>query len=249
MIDSLNRFYRSIPDGKRTPKELIGLFGYFLISEMGNESFSATDINRCFSVCDLSVPTRTAAYLSEGLDKHFVKVSRGYKLHRTYREEIATKFGASVEVVQVSKELRRLESKFAPGSKKTFLSETLDCFEAGANRATIVMCWILALDHLIDYVMAHHLAAFNVVLGKNNDKRIRITTIVKRDDFGEIPEGKLIEFLRAANIISNDVRKIMEEKLGTRNSSAHPSGISIKPSKVLDFVDDLLENVIFKYPI
>ena len=73
--------------------------------------------------------------------------------------------------------------------------------------------------------------------------------IQNRDDFGEIPEGKFIELLRAGNIISNDVRKILEEKLGTRNSCAHPSGISIKPSKVIEFIDDLVANVVLKYKI
>jgi hypothetical protein len=45
------------------------------------------------------------------------------------------------------------------------------------------------------------------------------------------------------------VRKILEEKLGTRNSCAHPSGVSIKPSKVVEFVDDLGENVVLKYAV
>jgi hypothetical protein len=34
-----------------------------------------------------------------------------------------------------------------------FLKETIDCFEAGANRATIAMCWILTMDHLIGHVL------------------------------------------------------------------------------------------------
>ncbi len=72
---------------------------------------------------------------------------------------------------------------------------------------------------------------------------------VTRDDFGDIPEGKFIELLRASGIISNDVRKILDQKLGTRNSCAHPSGISINRSKVIDFVEDVIENVILKYSI
>jgi hypothetical protein len=78
---------------------------------------------------------------------------------------------------------------------------------------------------------------------------VKVTRIRTRDDFTEIPEGKFIELLRSAGIISNDVRKILDEKLGTRNSSAHPSGVSIKPSKVIEFVDDLVENVVLKYAV
>ena len=129
------------------------------------------------------------------------------------------------------------------------MKETINCFEAGANRATIVMCWILALDHLIDYVMKKYAAAFDQVLAANTDKRVKVTSIRSRDDFADIPEGKLIEFIRSAGAISNDVRKILEEKLGTRNSCAHPSSISIKRTKVIDFVEDLITNVVLKYKI
>jgi small nuclear ribonucleoprotein (snRNP)-like protein len=125
----------------------------------------------------------------------------------------------------------------------------IDCFEVGANRAAIVMCWLLAVDHLYSYVLKHHLRAFNAVLAKNTDRRVRVSVVQTKDDFGDIPEGKLIEFLRSANIISNDVRKILEEKLGTRNTSAHPSAVAIKPSKVVEFIDDLVENVVLKYVI
>jgi len=56
---------------------------------------------------------------------------------------------------------------------------------------------------------------------------------------------------RSADVISNDVRKILDEKLGTRNSSAHPSAIAIaiKRSKVIAFVEDLVENVVLKYKV
>jgi hypothetical protein len=45
------------------------------------------------------------------------------------------------------------------------------------------------------------------------------------------------------------VAKAVSEKLGIRNSSAHPSAIVIKKSKVIEFVDDLVENVILKYKV
>lgn len=60
-------------------------------------------------------------------------------------------------------------------------------------------------------------------------------------------ESKFIDLCRVAKIISNDVRKILDQKLGTRNSSAHPSGVTINKSKVIDFVEDLVDNVVLKY--
>jgi hypothetical protein len=247
----VNRFYNSIENAAQlTDKEAVGFFLYYLTVEMGAEASGAIAIDQCFKECDLAVPARTSAYLSEGTAAgRYVKADRGYKLQRHYREELSQQMGAEKVVAQANVELRRLEHKITTPSTSDFLKETIDCFEAGANRATIVMCWILAVDHLIEYVLTHRLTEFNAVLANNTDKRVKVTRIVSRDDFSDIPEGKLVEFLRAAGVISNDVRKILEEKLGTRNSCAHPSGVAIKPSKVIDFVDDLVENIVLKYKI
>jgi hypothetical protein len=67
------------------------------------------------------------------------------------------------------------------------------------------------------------------------------------DDFSEISESKQIELTKSAGIISNDVRKILNEKLGIRNSAAHPSGITFSEHKATEFALDLIGNVLLKY--
>jgi hypothetical protein len=249
--EGVNRFYGAIENAeKMDAKELIALFVYFLIVEAGGESASAGDVDACFVACDLTPPRRTAAHLSEGVGEgKYIKAQRGYKLQRHYRDVLSKMLGAERVVAQASVELRKLEEKFGAGSAKAFLQETIACFEAGANRATIVMCWILALDHLIEYTMAHHLPEFNKLLAANTDRRVKVTAIVSRDDFGDIPENKLIELFRSARVIDNDVRKILDQKLGTRNSYAHPSSLAISRTKVMEFVEDLVSNVVLKYKI
>jgi hypothetical protein len=249
----VNRFYNSIEGGSQlTQNERIDFFVYFLTVELGESAASTKRIRECFEECDLPVPGRLPQYLSDGLrakPPKFVRTPSGYRLQRHTKDAVATRLGAETITVQASAELRQLEASFPDGSAKSFLKETIDCFEAGANQAAIVMCWILAVDHLYSYIIKYKMTEFNALLAKNTDKRIKITAIVIRDDFSEIPEGKFIEFCRSAGIISNDVRKILEEKLGTRNSSAHPSGITIKRSKVIEFIEDLVTNVVGKYAI
>ncbi len=251
MSSQVSRFYSSIQDVHEvSARDLVGLFVYFLTVEQDSPSATGGDVRQCFIDCELTPPGRIAAYLTEGVAARpqlYIKSGKtGYRLQRHYREELAARLGATTVAAQTSTELRRLESALPPGAKKDFLSETIGCFEAGANRATVVMCWILAIDHLYDHVWNHRLTEFNQTLAKNPDKRIR--HVSTREDLSEIPEGRFIEYLRAANLISNDVRKILDEKLGTRNSCAHPSVISVKRSKVIDFVEDLVTNVILKFP-
>lgn len=253
MTVAVNRFFNSIEEASsQTQTALIELFVYFLTVELAQEAATGKEVNQCFIDCDLTPPKATVARLSEGLKtkpQKYVKSAGGYKLQRHMRETLSKKLGAETTTTQTSAVLRSLEHKIPKGSSKEFLSETLDCFEIGANRATIIMAWILAMNHLFDFTLKHKLPEFNAVLAKNTDKRVKVSTITQRDDFSDIPETKFIEFCRSAKIISNDVRKIMDQRLGTRNTCAHPSGVIIKRTKVIDFVEDLVENIVLKYTV
>lgn len=253
MTDSVNRFYNSIESASaQSQTALIELFVYFLTVEQGQDTATPKEVDQCFIDCDLTPPRATASRLSEGLKtkpQKYIKAGGGYKLQRHMREALSKKLGAETTTSQISSTLRSLEHKVPAGGAKEFLAETLDCYEVRANRATIVMAWILAVNHLFDYIIKHRLIEFNAVLAKNADKRVKVSIITQRDDFSDIPEGKFIELCRSAKIISNDVRKILDQKLDIRNSCAHPSGVKINRTKVIDFVEDLVENVVLKYTI
>jgi len=245
-------FYSSIPDRDGLSKGRIAeYFAYYLQVEVGREFVTTAELKECFRLCDLIVPTWVATHLAnaaKGKGPKYVKAAKGYRLHVHSREQIGKSLGSSATVLQTSEPLKDTCAKLTDGHQKAFLQEAIDCYGIGCNRAAIVLFWSFLLDHLYGVVVSKHLAAFNVVLGKNLDKRVKITEVNKRDDFGEIPEGKFIEFLRSSGIISNDVRKILDQKLGIRNSAAHPSTVSFKQSKANEFFEDLLENVYKKYP-
>lgn len=251
MNDAVNRFYNSIEGAaSQSQSGLVELFVYFLTVELGQEAATPKQINDCFEACDLKVPANVSARLAEGLKAKppkYVKTKGAFKLQRHMREELSKKLGAETVTAQTSATLRSLEHKLPAGADKEFLKEAIDCFEIGANRAAIIMTWILAMDHLFAYILAHKLTEFNAALSK--DKGVKITSVSQRDDFTEIKETKFIELCRAAGIVSNDVRKILDQKLGTRNSCAHPSGVTINKSKVIDFIEDLVDNVILKFPV
>lgn len=231
---------------------LSGYFGYYLTEVVGQPRFTATMIAKCFTAVDLRAPTRIAPWLSEGLNgdpPRYVKVEGGYRLHRSFKAEIVSKISPDKIERKTSVELRKLERMFPEGPPKAFLKETIDCFEVGANRATIVMCWQLVMDHLNHLVLQRHLKEFNEKLALVKDSRVKVSEVRTRDDFSDIPEGKFIELLRSAGIINNDVRKSLDEKLGIRNTAAHASAVVIHGSRAIGFVEDMIENVILKFPI
>lgn len=249
----LNEFYARIPGRDDLSKgELADTFGYYLQSELGRSFISASELKACFKLADLGAPTWLATYLtanSKGKGAKYVKADRGYRLHAKERDRLASVFAPAAKTVQTSAPLRSIEEGLAPGPRREFLAEAVRCYEIGCNRAAVVMFWLFVLDHLYELVLKSHLPAFNAVLAKNTDKKVKISAVAKRDDFNEIPEGKFIEFLRSAGVVTADVRRILDQKLGTRNTAAHPSTVKLAQSKANDFFDDLIENVIKKYPL
>lgn len=249
MRPAVTRFYEGILDrASANDRDLTSFFTYFLTVEQGEEAVTAKSLTLCFIACDLKVPTRLSAYLSEGLKanpKRYIRTPSGYRLHRTFGDTLSERFGSNRVVIQTSAELRSLEKSFEEGPKKRFLTEAVDCFEANANRAAIVMVWILAVDHLFDYVVNNKLDEFNSALSASPDKRIKRAST--KEDLSELKESKFIELCRSANIISNDVRKILEDSLGVRNTAAHPSSVEVTRSKAIAVIEDLVINVVKKF--
>jgi hypothetical protein len=252
----LESFVARVPHfSSLSPARQLEYFAYFLTEIRREDGISSARIEECFDILRLSKYSNIYAYIANHSRKSkisppiFVRIKGKYYLHREHSAKLASNLKGSHLVVAVKSALRDLLPRIKDPNQKTFLAEALACFEVKAYRAAIIMVWILAMDHLFQYILAHRLAAFNKVLAANTDKRIKISAIGARDDFSEIPEGKFIEFCRSAKIISNDVRKILDIKLGIRNTCAHPSGVAISEPKTIDAIDDLVNNVILKYPI
>lgn len=233
--------------------EHIDYFVYFLTSYKGMSDAKASLIRECFQLLHLNPYSNIPQYLNQNLKgkgrkkPKYLKTKDGFNLHRERKIEIETTVLSRPLKVKAKSDLHSLISLVKNPIENEFLMEAISCFDISAYRASIIMVWNLTLDHLFEWVLAHKLVDFNSVLSKNTDKRIKITAVNKKDDFNEIPEGKFIEFCRSANIISNDVRKVLDMKLGIRNSYAHPSSLKMTENKAIEFIEDLVNNVIVKY--
>ena len=253
MRDELEGFLPQIPDlAARTPAELVEYFVFFLTVIRKQVAAAANEVADCFELTRLKSYSNIPAYLANhtrGKTPKFLRTNGGYQLERNRQLEIQKTLHTGPAKIETSHLLRGLLAKVHNSQQQSFLQEAVDCYEIGARRAAIILVWILVVHHLYEYIWKNHLVAFNAELAKNTDKRIKITAINKVEDFGEIPEGKFIEMMRAANIITNDVRKILETKLGIRNTSAHPSSVVISDVKATDFILDLIQNVLLPFKI
>lgn len=251
MINNLPEFISKVSDFQNLKNsEMMDYFAYYLIHFKTFETFKSKDIADCFS--ELSIPpyTNIPKYLSDNSIKKkgqqkFIKDNKNstYKISRQAFIELEKNINLDVPVIIVNNAMRSLLDRLQKQSEKDYLEEAIRTFEVEAYRASIIMVWLLTLDHIYEYILANKLTDFIAALRRANINK----SIHSKDDFGDIKESQLIEVCRSAGIISNDVRKILDTKLGIRNSFAHPSTITLPKSKALEFIDDLVENVILKY--
>jgi len=258
---SILEFLRSIPNfPEYSRKSKILLLAYYLRQYKGLIEFSGKDILDCCKGV-LKPPSQLPgqlAQLSKGKNSSLMKGSKHGRFSLTAggMNEIEASLLSSNKAEEALDKflslaiphLRKFIAKVGEENQRKFIAEAVSCLGVDARRATIIMVWIATIDNLYEYILAHRISDFNSALKKRSDKYSSIT-IMSKDDFLEIKESAFIEICRSAKIISNDVRKILDEKLGIRNTCAHPSGVEIHPSKVVNFIEDLVENVILKYSI
>jgi hypothetical protein len=247
MNPNLQTFIRRFPDfAGFSHLDKITRIGYFLQELGGSKALDAKLLSRAYESLDLPKPKNFADLLSK-LESNgtLVKANGGYRLSMKVSESISHELGNPV-LVALPAELMKLPSMLK-GSERDFLQEATNCVSVKAWRAAIVLSWILTMDHLEEYVLQTDLASFNQAISKN--AKYTGIRVIRKEDFEDIKESDFITALRSAGLITNDQRKILDEKLGVRNSCAHPSGLVITENKVASFLEDLVLNIVTKLPI
>ena len=231
-------------------KAQVLLVAYYLRNN-GKTEFSRPEFEAACTDGRLPVPANLDVKLSQmttGQKALLIAVDEGrYALSVFGVPEVEDLLGErGLRVARPS--LERLVGKIATDAEKEFLAEAIACLAVSAKRAAAVMVWELSVNHMQDYVIAHKLAEFNGALAARRD--YRGLTITTKDDFAEIKrEVHFIEVLRGAGIISPDIRKILDEHLGFRNTCGHPNTVKIPETKVVAMIEDLVENVVLRYPL
>jgi hypothetical protein len=229
------------------PREKIRLFAWHLHANKGVEVFDNAAIRACYEELYLAVPN-IAMYLprfAEAKPPDLVKVKGGYKLERAIRASLDAKYGVHHSVVQVSKLLADLPGKVPDITEKNFLVEAIKCYRVEAYRACVVMTWNLAYSHLLYWILGDpaRLSHFNTAIPRRYPKKPPVL-MVKYDDFEDLKESEVIEVCNTAGLTNSNIIRILKEKLGKRNTAAHPASVVVVQSQADDVVTDLVNNVV-----
>ncbi len=229
--------------------EKIKHFGWFVQTHEGRARFTTSDIRRCYEQLHSAPSGNISQQLRQMAGKRppdVLKDARGFRLESRVKEQLDGKYALRGPTIAVDAMLQGLPGKISDDAERLFLSEAIVCFRNKAFRATIVMTWNLAYDHLLTWVVANHLPAFNAAIPVRFPRRGSVV-MAKKEDFGdEFKEHEVIEVCGTAGFITGNVKKILNEKLTKRNMAAHPSLVEITQFQAEEVIADLVNNVVLK---
>jgi len=208
----------------------------------GKEHVKVGDFAGCYDGLHLRPPSnlhRAVQALCEQGD--LLKSAQGYRLSKPVRDRHDTKYGRRPSTIQLHDLLETLPSKLTSASQKDYLDEALRCFRAEGWRASIIMAWNLAFDHLCEVAIAK-LANFKSGYAKAFPKAT--DAISQRSDLRDLKESVVIRACRVADIIDKTQAKCLERHLDIRNDAAHPSGAPFNQPKAEAFILDVVQTIV-----
>lgn len=230
-------------------KDQVKLICFFYLVESELDNFQVKHITKAFEDHGLGKPTGLSSRISEltkGRPPILIKTKQGYEFHRTAKKELESEFLKSTHTQETSITLRDLLNDLKGDEQKRFLEEAISCFEIKSYRASVIMTWLLTIDVIYEYILIPvNLVKFNQAIQSHGKYRRVIVT--QKSDFSGIKESAFIEIFRVSRLIDNDARKILDQKLGIRNSSAHPNTIEILDYTAIEFIQSLVKNIIKTY--
>lgn len=230
----------------------IRLFAWLQHFLRKKDRFSTGDIDSCYRA--LSIKTsNTSQYLSRMEGRELLKDSRGYYCEGRFRAKYDEQYGEHDITVNVRQMVKDLLKVLPELNEKDIFQEALTCLRHDAGRAATIMVWNIAFYHLCQYILKHKLMDFNDRLPIRYPKKWKtadMPLIKTYEDFGdEMSEREVIEVCNSAGIITGDMYKVYVEKLGRRNSAAHPSTIRVTQIQAEGFIDDLIRNTVMQLHI
>lgn len=246
----LSSFVANLPGFHERPSVFkLEAFSWYLHQVCNRDRVQAVDLLPCFDAVHCARPANIYHQLNALCLKkpaRMLKDAKGYRLSAAARDEMQNFIPVRGSIGQTTALLAGLLPKVTQPSEHAFLTETITCYGHGAYRAAIVMMWNLAYSHLCDLIYARELSVFNAQLAKMLPKA---DEVVKRSDFEDLKESKVIEVARGAGIISATTAKILREKLSKRNIAAHPSPVKVTAVTAEEVIHDLVENVLLADPL
>jgi hypothetical protein len=247
--DDLRTFIAGIEGfAEKGHADKVRIFAWLQHHLFKRERFNTGNITWCYDQLSYE-PSNTSQYLKnmEG-GGGLLKDSKGYRCEGRFRAAYDAKYGVHQITLSVRQMVKDLVDVIPELGEKDIFQEALICLRNDAGRAAIIMVWNIAFYHLCQYILKHKATDFNNRIPVRYPKKWKaadMPLIKVYDDFGDqMTEREVIEVANSAGIITGNMFKVYVEKLGKRNSAAHPSSSHVTQVQAEGFIDDLVQNTV-----
>lgn len=134
----------------------------------------------------------------------------------------------------------------APKNYQDYLNEAVDCYEQGAYRGAVLMVWSATVEHIYSAIEAHF-GGFKAMESANRARFVKSKTykrISKKNDLLYLNDKNFLQLCEDAGVFNRNAKKLLEEKLDTRNRCGHPTGYVLGREEAVVFVESLINNII-----
>lgn len=134
----------------------------------------------------------------------------------------------------------------APASYRPYLEEAVACYSTGLYRAAILMTWSATMGHLLKTVAGRPggVKAIEAANASRFGSSKGYRQLKKTDDILYLREAQFIQLGEDAGMYNRNARRLLGERLDTRNLCGHPTGYTPGREETVVFVESLLLNVI-----
>jgi hypothetical protein len=159
--------------------------------------------------------------------------------------ELAQAVNINLVISHSSGSLRGHAEHIVDSLTRSFVMESIYCFEAKQYRAAVVFSWAGAVALLHKHVFSTKLDEFNAESSRR-DTKWRIAK--QQDDFGRMKEHDFLDVYEAIGVIGKNVKQILQnECLMLRNACGHPNSASIAENSVAAHIEKLIKNVFSRF--
>ena len=209
--------------------------------------FSTSDINWCYKTLAFK-PSNTTQYLADMEGRvELLEDKHGYYCEARFLAKYNDLYGTHGITLNIRQKVKDLVNRVPDLGEKDFMKEAEICLLHDAGRATIIMVWNVAFYHLCQFILNRQLSKFNAGFQKHYPglwQQAKVKTMASYDDFSTLKESVVIDICKREQIISHNMAKIMEKRLGDRNAAAHPSTIHVGQLQAEAFIEDIVDNVV-----
>jgi hypothetical protein len=232
----------------------VRLFAWLQYSLRKKEPFFTKDINWFYEKLDYK-PGNTSQYLINmaNAGELLGKATNGYRCEGKFKAKYDGLYKEHDVTINVRQMVKDLENVIPDIREKDIFKEALICLRHDAGRAAEIMVWNIAMYHLYQFILKHHLNDFNNRMPVRYPKKWKVAdlpVVTKYADFGDnMSEREMLEVASSAGILNDDVFKVYKNRLDQRNSAAHPSTLRVTQVQAEGFIDDLIRNAVLHLKI